>query len=288
MGHIREKMVEDLRLAGYRLSTQELYLQKARRFVGHFMQPPTKLGEPHVREFMLMLREQGLQGCTLRGYLAAIRFLFAVTLQRPEVVGGIPSPRDGKRKLPVPLAPIEAEQILGAIVAPRDRVILMAAYGAGLRISEACALRAEDIDSQRKVIHVVDGKGAKERYTVLPDRLLLLLREYWRQERPTGCYLFPGKTPDEPARPRPVRRVLRDAVQRVGIRKRVTPHVLRHSFATFLLDAGENLRTIQFLLGHSSIRTTAVYTHVSTAHVARTPNPLDHGDRPSSRGGTPA
>jgi site-specific recombinase XerD len=127
------------------------------------------------------------------------------------------------------------------------------------------------------VIHVVDGKGAKERYTVLPDRLLTLLREYWRQERPTGPYLFPGQTPDEPASADAVRRVLHAAVAQTGLRKRVTPHVLRHSFATFLLDAGENLRTIQFLLGHSSIRTTALYTHVSTAHVARTPNPLDHG-----------
>ena len=277
MGQIRDKMVEDLRIAGYRPGTQDLYLAHARRYVAHFMKPPTELGEPQVREFMLTLRDKKLQGSTLRGYLAAIRFLYEVTLRRPEAVVGIPWPRDGKRKLPVPLAPAEAEQILGAIASPKDRVLLMAAYGTGLRISEACALRAEDIDSQRKVIHVVDGKGAKERYTVLPERLLKLLREYWRKERPTGRYLFPGKAPDEPADPDAVRRVLHQAVQQSGIRKRVTPHVLRHSFATFLLEAGENLRTIQFLLGHSSIRTTALYTHVSTAHVARTPNPLDHG-----------
>jgi integrase/recombinase XerD len=277
MGQIRDRMVENLRLAGYRAGTQELYLNQARRYVAHFMKPPTELGEPHVREFMLALRDKGLQGSTLRGYLAAIRFLYAVTLQRPEVVVGIPWPRDGKRKLPVPLAPVAVEQLLGAVAAPKDRVILMAAYGAGLRISEACALRAEDIDSRRKVIHVVDGKGAKERYTVLPERLLTLLRAYWRQERPTGRYLFPGKTPDEPASADAVRRVLHAAVTQTGMRTRVTPHTLRHSFATFLLDAGENLRTIQVLLGHSSIRTTALYTHVSTAHVARTPNPLDHG-----------
>lgn len=276
MGQIRDKMVEDLRLAGYRSGTQDRYLAHARRYVAHFKRPPTELGGPHVREFMLTLRDKGLQGSTLRGYLAAIRFLYEVTLQRPQVVAGIPWPRDGKRKLPVPLAPAEAEQILDAIASPKDRVLLMAAYGAGLRISEACALRAQDIDSQRKVIHVVDGKGAKERYTVLPDRLLTLLRAYWRQERPTGRYLFPGKTPDEPAHPEAVRRVLHEAVRQRRMGKRVTPHVLRHSFATFLLDAGENLRTIQFLLGHSSIRTTALYTHVSTAHVAHTPNPLDH------------
>jgi site-specific recombinase XerD len=277
MGQVRDKMVEDLRIAGYRPGTQELYLNQARRFVGHFMKPPTDLGEPHVREFMLTLRDKGLQGSTLRGYLAAIRFLYAVTLQRPEAVVGIPWPRDGKRKLPVVLAPVEAEQILAAIASPKDRVVLMAAYGAGLRLAEACALRAEDVDSRRKVIHVVDGKGAKERYTVLPDRLLTLLRAYWRQERPTGRYLFPGPTPDEPASPAAVRRVLHAAVRQARLSKRVTPHVLRHSFATFLLDAGENLRTIQVLLGHSSIRTTALYTHVSTAHIARTPNPLDHG-----------
>jgi site-specific recombinase XerD len=277
MGQICDRMVENLRLAGYRAGTQELYIDNARRYVAHFMKPPTELGEPHVREFMLALRDKGLQGSTMRGYLAAIRFLYAVTLQRPEAVVGIPWPRDGKRKLPVVLAPVEAEQILAAIASPKDRVVLMAAYGAGLRISEACALRAEDIDSRRKVIHVVDGKGAKERYTVLPDRLLTLLRAYWRQERPTGRYLFPGQTPDEPASSDAVRRVLHAAVEQARLPKRVTPHVLRHSFATFLLDAGENLRTIQVLLGHSSIRTTALYTHVSTAHIARTPNPLDHG-----------
>jgi site-specific recombinase XerD len=276
MGQVRDRMVENLRLAGYRAGTQQLYLDHARRYVAHFMKPPTELGEPHVREFMLALRAKGLQGSTLRGYLAAIRFLYAVTLQRPEVVAGIPWPRDGKRKLPVPLAPAEAEQILDAIAAPKHRVLLLAAYGAGLRLSEACALRAEDIDSRRKVIHVVDGKGAKERYTVLPDRLLTLLRAYWRQERPTGGYLFPGKSPDAPVGARAVQHVLRHAVQQARICKRVTPHVLRHSFATFLLEAGANLRTIQVLLGHSSIRTTALYTQVSTAHIARTPNPLDH------------
>jgi site-specific recombinase XerD len=289
MGQICDRMIENLRLAGYRVGTRKLYVHYARRYVAHFMKPPMELGEPQVREFMLALRDKGLRGSTLRGYLAAIRFLYAVTLQRPEVVVGIPWPRDGKRKLPVPLAPAEAEQVLDAIASPKDRVLLLAAYGAGLRISEACALRAEDIDSRRKVIHVVDGKGAKERYTVLPDRLLTLLREYWRQERPTGRYLFPGQTPDAPASPDAVRRVLRRAVKQAGLRKRITPHMLRHSFATFLLEAGENLRTIQFLLGHSSIRTTALYTHVSTAHVARTPNPLDHAGVPravTTRGAT--
>jgi site-specific recombinase XerD len=276
MGHVRDKMIEDLRIAGYRPATQAHYLNQARRFVGHFMKPPTELGEPQVREFMLTLRDRQLKGSTLRGYLAGIRFMYVVTLQRPEVVAGIPWPRDGKRRLPVVLAPAEAEQILGAIASAKDRVILMAAYGAGLRISEACALRAEDIDSRRKVIHVDDGKGGKERYTVLPDRLLTLLRAYWRQERPSGRYLFPGTTPEKPASDRAVRHVLHAAVEQTGMSKRVTPHVLRHSFATFLLEAGENLRTIQFLLGHSSIRTTALYTHVSTAHIARTPNPLDH------------
>jgi site-specific recombinase XerD len=276
MGQVRDKMVEDLRIAGYRPGTQELYLGYARRYVAQFMKPPTELGEPHVREFMLTLRDRGLQGSTMRGYLGALRFLYTVTLQRPEVVAGIPWPRDGKRRLPVVLAPVECEEILAAIAVPAVRVLLMTAYGAGLRISEACALRPEHIESQRKVIHVVDGKGAKERYTVLPDRLLALLREYWRQERPTGPYLFPGRIPDEPASDDAVRRVLHAAVAQAGLHKRVTPHVLRHSFATFLLDAGENLRTIQVLLGHSSIRTTALYTHVSTALIARTPNPLDH------------
>jgi site-specific recombinase XerD len=241
------------------------------------MKSPEELGDAQVREYMLGLRKKGLQGSTIRGHLAAIKFLYDVTLGRPEVVVGIPWPRDTRRKLPVALAPEVVEKIIAEIEHTKDRVILMAAYGAGLRITEACSLKAEDIDSQRKVIHVVRGKGAKERYTMLPERLLALLREYWRRERPTGAYLFPGKTPDVHADPNKVRRALHAAVGKAGVGKRVTPHMLRHSFATFLLDAGENLRTIQFLLGHSSIRTTAIYTHVSTAHVARTQNPLDHG-----------
>jgi integrase/recombinase XerD len=154
-------------------------------------------------------------------------------------------------------------------------VALTAAYGAGLRISEACRLRVEDIDSRRGLIHVRLGKGAKDRYVMLSERLLAVLRRYWQQAHPQGGWLFPGRKPGKSITPHAVDNALTKAMQTLKLKKRVTPHVLRHSFATHLLEAGSDIRLIQVLLGHASIRTTARYAQVSAAHVARTKSPLD-------------
>lgn len=281
MGQIRDKMVEDLKLAGYRPGTVNVFVGCAKRYVGHYMKSPTELGESHVREFMLYLKEQQkLQGSTQRMYFAAIRFLYQVTLKRPEVVAGIPWATDGRRKLPDIPSPQEAERIFNGLPDIKHRVILMTAYGAGLRVTEACTLGVADIDSGRMLIHVRDGKGGKDRFTVLPKRLLLTLREYWKAVRPTGSLLFPGKDHRRPITAKAVQLALHRAVKKARVRKRITPHGLRHGFATFLLDEGVDIRVIQALLGHSSIRSTALYTRVSPTHAAKVPNPLDRGQAP--------
>jgi site-specific recombinase XerD len=275
MGQIRDKMVQDLKLRGYSEGTVGVYLSHAKKFVAHFMKPPTELGEPDVRTFLLHLKERRLAPPTLRTYRAAIDFLYSTTLGRPEVVAGIPWPRNGHRKLPDILSLDEVAEVLGAIDSIQHRAQLMTVFGAGLRIRESCTLQVPDIDSRRGLMRIRQGKGGKDRYVMLPARVLEILRAYWRQVRPPGPYLFPGRDPDQPIRPETVRQALRKAMDKTSIRKHVTPHSLRHSFATLLLEDGVDIRTIQALLGHSSIRSTALYTRVSATHVAGVKSPID-------------
>jgi site-specific recombinase XerD len=233
------------------------------------------MGEPEVRAFLLYLCEElKLHPSTLRTYLAGISFLYAVTLGRPEVVSRIPWPRNTRHRLPDVLSLAEVERLLGAVDTLKHRAVITTAYGAGLRITEACSLKVGDIDSARGLIHVRDGKCGRDRFVMLAEQLLIGLREYWRLARPGGPYLFPGRHRDFIS-PRAVSKALAKAVAVVHIRKRVTTHTLRHSFATHLLEAGESIRVIQALLGHSSIRTTARYTHVSADQISRTKSPLD-------------
>ena len=273
---IRDRMVADLELAGYSPSTMQAYLRCSDRFAEHYMRSPGELGETEVRCFLLhQLKVRGVKPASLKMYVGALRFLYSRTLGRPEVVESVPWPKVPK-SLPVVLSGSEVEQVLQAITSLIHRTILTAAYGAGLRISEACRLASSDIDSKRMVIHVREGKRKKDRYVMLSERLLLLLREYWKAARPPGDSLFPGSGGEGTfVSPDTIRGALRRAVKACGLSKRVTPHTLRHSFATHLLESGADLRTIQVVLGHASIRTTTRYTHVSKQHVARTKSPLD-------------
>jgi site-specific recombinase XerD len=233
------------------------------------------MGTKEVRDFLVHLRdERELQPMTIKGYVAALKFLYTATLDRPEVVRPWLSPRV-VRKLPVVLSGTEVETVLGVVESIAYRAVLMTTYGAGLRISEACRLQVADLDSKRMLIHIRDGKGGKQRYTMLCSRLLDMLRAYFRQVRPRGEYLFPGQKPGAHLCDSSVRKVLHQAIKDCGIDKRVTPHVMRHSFATHLLDTGTDIRTIQVLLGHSSIQTTQVYTQVSPQHISRVKSPLD-------------
>ena len=202
-------------------------------------------------------------------------FLYRVTLDRPGVVRRIPFPRQVRERLPEILSPGEVAQLLGAVRRPKHRAMLMVAYGAGLRASELCALIPADIDSQRMLIRVRAGKGDKDRYVMLSPRLLAALREYWRLRPPEGPYLFPSPRPGKPLSRMAVFRLVRVAARRAGLRKRVNPHMLRHSFATHLLEAGTDIRVIQVLLGHRSLRTTARYVMVSREHVGTVQSPLD-------------
>lgn len=275
MGQLRDRMIQDLKLRCYRRGTVQVYVGCVKRFVAFHWKPPTEMGESEVREFLLHLAEEKHLGpSTLRMYLGAIAFLYATTLGRPEVCARIPWPRDGRRKLPDILSLAEVERLLGAVDAIKHRAIITTAYGAGLRITEACSLKLGDIDSQRGLLHVRDGKRGRDRYVMLADALLRGLREYWKLVRPAGPYLFPGHGRDFIS-PSAVSQALHKAVAAAKITKHVTPHTLRHAFATHLLEAGEPIRVIQALLGHSSIRTTGRYTHVSVAQIARTKSPLD-------------
>lgn len=283
MGQIRDRMEADLELKGFARTTRKDYLLRARHFVAHFGRSPETLGEEDVRQFLLhLVIERGVRPTTHRMYVAALKFLFSVTLRRPEVVAALPWPKV-PRTLPDILSSEEVQRLLAAVRSIKHRAILMTAYGAGLRISEACTLEVGDLDSARMFIHVREGKRGKDRYVMLSPKLLDTLRVYWRHTRPRGRYLFPGGFPGAPISTSAVQRVLKKAVGAAGLTKRATFHSLRHAFATHLLEAGADIRTIQRLLGHSSIQTTARYTFVTEQQVARTRSPLDALDTSTVR-----
>jgi site-specific recombinase XerD len=274
-------MEADLRLAGYSPSTSKVYLLYARLYAKHFMRPPEEMGEQEVRAFLLyLIEERKVSRTTIRQVRSALTFLYAVTLRRPVEVAHIPVMRQQQR-LPQVLSGREVTALLDAVVNPKYRAILMACYGGGLRITEACRLRPEDIDSKRMVIRVRAGKGGRDRYTVLSARLLSHLRSYWATCRPHP-WLFPGQTADSHVSPDAVRLIFRQVLAASGIKKRVTPHVLRHCFATHLLESGTDITVIKTLLGHGSLRATEVYAHVSVEHIGRTTSPLDLLGSPSA------
>ncbi len=274
MGQLRKRMETDLKLAGYSPSTQKIYLLYARRFVKHHMRSPAEMGEAEIRQYLLyMVEERQISRETYRQIRAALIFLYTVTLKRQTEVEHLPVRRK-KVKLPVILSGTEVEALLNAVRADKYRAILMAQDAGGLRISEACRLRPEDIDSKRMLLHIRAGKGGRDRYTLLSRRLLEFLRGYFRKHRPSG-WLFPGKTATGYACPQTTRNVFRAATTAAGISKRVTPHVLRHCFATHLMESGVDIAVIQVLLGHGSLRATEVYTHVSLEHIGRVRSPLD-------------
>jgi site-specific recombinase XerD len=275
MGTIRDKMTADLDLRGFASTTKKEYLQRAQNFVAYHQRPPTELGEHEIREFLLYLvNEKKTGSATQHMYIAAIKFLYATTLARPEVVAKIPWPKRSQI-LPDILTGEEVERLFQQIASIKHRAILMTAYGAGLRISEACSLQTSDLDSKRMLIHVHEGKRSKDRYVMLSERLLDVLRTYWKVVRPQPPFLFPGAIPGRSITTSAVQRVLHQVVVQCQFTKRVTAHSLRHGFATHLLEVGTDIRVIQRLLGHASLQTTARYTKVTERHIGRTKSPLD-------------
>jgi len=266
-------MQDDLRLKNYADGTVEHYLRCAGQFVGHFKVSPLEVKEETIRKYIVTMASTR-SPATVKMHVAALRFLYEVTLRRPELVIGLHFPKV-PHKLPDILSLEEVRRLLEAIEPPKYRAVLMTAYGAGMRISEACSLLTTDIDSGRGVIHVRDGKRDRDRYVMLSKVLLATLREYWRIYRPTPPVLFPGERAATCVSDSAVRKALHEARGKAGLAKRVTPHSLRHAFATHLLEDGADIRTIQMLLGHGSIRSTARYTQVSVAHICKTRSPLD-------------
>lgn len=276
MGIIQERMVVDLRLAGYSAATRKNYLMHALRFEAHFRRSPELLGAQHVREFLFYLIENfNISDSTLRQVRSALRFLFVVTLNRPLEIDWLPPARHLK-KLPVILSGTEVARLLDTVREPRARCILMTMYASGLRIGEACRLLPEDIDSRRMLIHVRCGKGGIDRYAVMCPRQLDLLRHYWRHERPNlGGYMFPGRSRCRHITDQTVRNVFYRALAEAGIDKDVTPHVLRHCFATHLLESGLDVTTVQAMLGHRSLRATERYVHIAVDRIAKTSSPFE-------------
>jgi integrase/recombinase XerD len=274
MGELSERMAADLKIAGHSQSTARAYLLYARQFARFHMRSPAEMGRDEVREFLLHLAERPVAPNTIRQARAGLTFLYTTTLCRPGEVEHLPLQRR-MRRLPLILSGTEVGQVLQMIRKDSYRVIVMAMYSAGLRSREAVRLRAEDVDSKRNVIRVVQGKGKKDRYTLLSRRFLLELRSYWAIARPQGPWLFPGETPDGHLGTDAVRRVFADALTAAGIEKRVRPHSLRHSFATHLRELGVDLSVIQALLGHANIKSTAIYLHTTVETLMKTKSPLD-------------
>jgi site-specific recombinase XerD len=237
------------------------------------MRSPLELGEAAIKQYLGHLQMKGVSAETLKLNVAGVKFLYSVTLDRPKVAERIPWPQVAHKK-PDILSGTEVATLLEAVPSLVAAMVLTTAYGAGLRISEVCRLRAEDIDGKRKLIHVRLGKGRKDRYVMLSERLLDALRKYWVRVRPQD-WLFPGMKKGQPLSETAVRKALKRAAIAVKLQKRVTTHGLRHAFATHLLESGTDIRIIQVLLGHASIRSTARYTQVSAKHIASTKSPLD-------------
>jgi len=268
-------MQEDLLLKAYSPHTQRAYLGCGRQFARYYLRSPEEMGEQEIRDFLLHLaRERKASPATLSMYVNALKFLYNVTLKRPEAVQGLAYPKRPKT-LPVILSPEDVLRVLAAIRSVKYKAIIATAYAAGLRISEVCALRVSDIDSQRRRLHIRAGKGKKDRYVMLGESLLALLRQYYQAARPQGESLFPGQKPQRPISTTAVSLVLRKVVRQTGLSKKVTMHTLRHCFATHLLEAGTDIRILQVLLGHSSIRTTLRYTHITDRLVQKLVSPLD-------------
>ena len=266
---------KELRLRNYSHKTIKAYLSCLRSAIAYFRpRHPKELTEVDIREYLLyLLEEKRHSAATVNQVFNALRFLYVEILKMPFAIGSIPRPKK-ERKLPTILNLNEIEKLFGAIENLKHRTILMLIYSAGLRLGELIKLKPEDIDGDRKLIHLRGAKGKKDRYTVLSDFILNQLREYWKHYRPVK-YLFEGQTKGKPISPSTVQKIFKQATKKAVIVKSVSVHSLRHAFATHLLEQGTDLRYIQELLGHESSKTTEIYTHVSKKSLGAIVSPID-------------
>jgi site-specific recombinase XerD len=270
---LHEKMAHDLELAGYAARTKQAYLASIRDLETFHGCGAAEMNVDQIREWVRHLTRLGRSPQRLRQHFAAIKFLYARTLGRPAATMFLSWPA-ARERMPVVLSRSEVVGLLGALRSPKFRVFFSLVYATGMRLAEACQLQTSDVDADRGVIRVRPSKGGRERLVMLSPKLLESLRAYWRFARPAPPYLFTARS-GRPLHPQVARNALAAAATAAGLGKRVTPHVLRHAFATHLLEGGVDIRVIQVLLGHMSIRTTARYTRVSVDLIARTVSPFD-------------
>ncbi len=272
---LRERMIEDMRIHGMGDKAQKAHIRAIKDFAGFLKRSPDTATPDDLRAYQLHMANTGVTPPTFNARIMALRFLFGRTCGREEMKRYMQF-RTQPRKLPTVLSVEEVSVLLKAAPGPglKYRAALSISYGAGLRASEVCNLKVADIDSDRKLIHVDEGKGRKDRKVMLSPDLLDLLRDYWREARPAG-WLFPGKPKINPVSSRQLNRAFTSAKHVVGIAKPATLHTLRHSFATHLLEANTDIRVIQVLLGHAKLSTTARYTHVATKLIRDTVSPFE-------------
>ena len=274
MTSLRQRMLEDLQVRNYTPETRRVYVNAVAAFARHFGKPPDLLGPEEVRSYQVhLVKEKKASWSSLNVAVCALRFLYGTTLGRRWAVQHIPY---AKKESPLPDVPsqYEVKALLEHVEGLQELAMLMLAYSGGLRVSEIARLGVGDIDSQRMLIHVRLGKGKKDRFVALSPLLLTILREYWRERCPRQL-LFPGQDGKRPIAVETIRRICKRAARVAGITKKVTPHTLRHAFATHHLEAGTDLRTLQVLMGHADLTTTSRYLYVSTDKIRATKTPLD-------------
>jgi integrase/recombinase XerD len=278
MTELPKRMLGELQRRNYSPTTIRYYLRVVETFARYFGKRPDRLTQDHIREYQVyLLQERKLQAGTVGLHIAALRFFFVKTLRRPYLQLDLPSPKRPKR-LPTVLSQDEVARLIESANNLLDYAMLMTLYATGVRRAELSRLKVEDIDSQRMIVHIRQGKGNRDRDVPLTPKLLKTLREYWQWMKPK-TYLFPGMVnnwrADRPLTPKCVWSAVQDAAKRAGITKRVSPHTLRHSWATHLLENGTDLRTIQMLMGHADLRATSVYLHLSRRHLQAVANPAE-------------
>ena len=276
---LRARMIEDMTVRGFTEETRHDYVRRVRAFAAFIRRPPDTATAEDLRRFQLHQRQSGMQPPSINNSVSALRFFFTVTLDRPDLAQRLTVVREPLR-LPSVLSVEEITLLLQSAPGAKYKAALGTAYGAGLRVSEVVALKVGDIDSERMLLRVEQGKGRKDRHAMLSPQLLELLRDWWVEGRRRGVllprgWLFPSRNPIEPLSTRQLNRAIHAAAEAAGIKKRVSMHTLRHSFATHLLEQNTDIRVIQVLLGHAKLETTALYTRVATTMIRSVTSPLD-------------
>lgn len=275
MGKLRDQMLMELQLRNYRPKTIDAYIWHMEQYTRLFMRSPASMGEPEIRQYLHhLIVKKGVSYSNVNVGYCALKFFYVNTLHRPWQVEKIPRPK-GARKLPVVLSRSEIKRLVTVTDNLKHRAMLMVTYSGGLRVSETAHLKIPDIDSRRMVIRVDQGKGNKDRYTLLSKVAVNQLRRYYIQYRPKE-WLFPGKDGECPINVSTIQRLFKKSLQKAGIRKPATVHTLRHSFATHTLEDGTDVFSLKELLGHSSLKTTFIYTHIQRKHITKLVSPLDH------------